>query len=89
MKQFSFIDLFEPVLVTGRQHYRCVVRSCIYSKTCYWRWASLSPETCREDSYRSIKRSINESYCILLVAHIVITFALRFKPIGSSSGKNN
>jgi len=54
MKQFSFIDLFEPVLVTGRQHYRCVVRSCIYSKTCYWRWASLSPETCREDSYRSI-----------------------------------
>ena len=40
-------------------------------KMCTWGWASLSPETCRADSNRSIKRSINENCCILLVAFIV------------------
>ena len=39
-------------------------------KKCSWRWASLSPETCRADSNRSIKRSINGIFCILLVAYI-------------------
>ena len=47
-------------------------QSCIYSQKCSWRWASLSPATCRADSNRSIKRSINENYCILLVAYIVV-----------------
>jgi len=37
-------------------------------KKCSWRWASLSPETCRADS----NRSINENCCILLVAYIVV-----------------
>ena len=46
-------------------------QSCIYSQKCSWRWASLSPETCRADSNESIKRSINENYCILLVAYLV------------------
>jgi len=38
-------------LVTGRQQYWCIVlyQSCIYSQKCSWRWASLSPETCRAD----------------------------------------
>ena len=43
------------------------------SQKCSWRWAKLSPETCRADSNRSIKRSINENCCILLVAYIVVT----------------
>ena len=47
-------------------------QSCIYSQKCSWRWASLSPETSRADSNRSIKRSINENCCILLVAYIVV-----------------
>jgi len=47
-------------------------QSCtyIYSQKCSWTWASLSPETCRADSNRSKKRSINEYCCILLVAYI-------------------
>ena len=47
-------------------------QSCIYRQKCSWRWASLSPETCRADSNRSIKRSINKNCCIVLVAHIVV-----------------
>ena len=47
-------------------------QSCIYSQKCSWRWVKLSPETCRADSNRSIKRSIKENYCILLVAYIVV-----------------
>jgi len=42
-------------------------QSCKYSQKCSWRWASLSPETCRVDS----NRSINQNCCILLVAYIV------------------
>jgi len=26
----------------------------VYTENCSWRWASLSPETCRADSNRSI-----------------------------------
>jgi len=47
-------------------------QSCTYSQKCSWRWASLSPETCRADSNKSIKRSINENCCIMLVAYIVV-----------------
>ena len=47
-------------------------KSCLYSQKCSWRWASLSPETCRADSNRSIKISIKESCCISLVAYIVV-----------------
>ena len=55
-------------LVTGRQQYRCTVPKAVYTvKKCYWRWASLSPETCRAE----LKRSINGICCILLVAYIV------------------
>ena len=78
-------------LVTGRQHYRCIVlnqgtqpchRSAAISarctkavytvKKCSWRWASLSPETCRAGSNISIKISINENRCMLLVDYIVV-----------------
>jgi len=38
----------------------------IQSQDCSWRWASLSPETCRAD----LKRSTNGICCILLVTHI-------------------
>ena len=41
---------------------------CICNKRCSWRWASLSPETCRADSNRSIK----ENCGILLVPYIVV-----------------
>ena len=47
-------------------------KSCVYSQKCSWRWASLSPETCRAVSNRSIKRSIKENFCILLAAYIVV-----------------
>jgi hypothetical protein len=47
-------------------------QTCIYSLKCSWWWAILSPETCRADSNRSIKRSINEKCCILLVAYIIV-----------------
>ena len=57
---------------TGRQQYRCIVSNCIYSQKCSWRWASLSPETCRADSNRPIKMSINENVCIMLVAYIAV-----------------
>ena len=46
--------------------------SFIYSQKCSWRWPSLSPETCWADSNRSIKRSINENCCILLLSYIVV-----------------
>ena len=52
--------------------------NCIYSQKCSWRWASLSPETCTADSNRSIKRSINENCCILLVASIVMLNILEY-----------
>jgi hypothetical protein len=32
----------------------------------------LSPETCKADSNRAIKRSIKENFCVLLVAYIVV-----------------
>ena len=35
-------------------------------------WASLSTETCRANSNRSIKRSINGNCCILLLAYIAV-----------------
>ena len=48
-------------------------QSCVYSqKKCSWRWVSLSPETYRADSDRSIKRSLNRNCCILLFAYIVV-----------------
>jgi hypothetical protein len=60
-------------VTTGRQQYRYIVPKVVYTvKKCSWRWASLSPETCRADSNGWIKRSINENCCILLVAYIVI-----------------
>ena len=46
-------------------------------KKCPWRWASMSPETCRADSTRSIKISINENCCILLVAYINVRIEFR------------
>jgi len=49
----------------------CTTAVCTVKK-CSWSWASLSPEICRADSNRSIKRSINEDCCILLVAFIVV-----------------
>jgi len=52
-------------------------KSCIYSQKCSWRWASLSPETCRADSNISIRRSIYENCCILLLAYIVNLFSLK------------
>ena len=37
----------------------------VYTVTkCFWRWASLSPETCRTNSNRSIKRSISGIGCL-------------------------
>ena len=65
---------FHLNLVTGRQQYRCIVctNAVHTAKKCSWRWASLSPEICRADSNRSIKRSINENCCIWLVAYIVV-----------------
>ena len=58
---------------TGRQQYRCIVPKAVYTiKKCSWEWASLSPETCRADSNRSIQRSINGICCIFLVAYIVV-----------------
>ena len=39
-------------------------------KKCSWKWASLSLEACRAGSNRSIKRSINENFCNLLVTYI-------------------
>jgi hypothetical protein len=47
-------------------------KSCTYSQKFSWRWASLSPVTCRADSNRPIKRSINESCCVLLVVCIFV-----------------
>ena len=41
-------------------------------KKCSWRWAILSPVTCRVDLKRSIKISINENCCIFFVAYIVV-----------------
>ena len=56
-------------IVAGRQKYRCIVPKAVYTvKKCSWGWSSLSPETCRADS----KRSINGICCILLVAYIVV-----------------
>jgi len=49
-------------------HYSALYQSCIYSQKCSWRWATLSPKTCRADS----NRSINENYCILMVAYILL-----------------
>jgi len=57
-----------------RRSFDCIYRYCcwpvtrspvssnigIYSQKTSWRWASFSPETCRADSNRSIKISINE-----------------------------
>ena len=62
-----------PILLsTGQQQYRCVVPKAVYTAKKYsWRWASLSPETCRTNSYRSIRRSINGICCNLLVSYIV------------------
>ena len=57
-------------IAAGRQQYRCIVPKAVYTVT--WRWASLSPETCRADLKRSIKRSINGICCILLVAYFVV-----------------
>jgi len=54
--------------VTGRQQYRCIVPKPYISQKCSWRWVSLSPETCRADTNRSIK----ENCCILLIAYIVV-----------------
>jgi len=35
---------------TGRQQCRCIVPKAVYMvKKCSWRWANLSPETCRAD----------------------------------------
>jgi len=59
-------------LVTGRQQNRCIVPKLYTVKRCSWRWASLSPETCTADANISIKRSINENCCILLVAYIAV-----------------
>ena len=47
-------------------------------KKCSWGLASLSPKTSRADSNRSIKRSINENCCILLVAYIVMLNILEY-----------
>ena len=53
---------------------RCNVyqKLCIHSEKCSWRWASLSPETCRAVLKSSIKRSIKGICCILLVANIAV-----------------
>jgi len=40
-------------------------------KKCSWGWANLSPETCRADLNRSIKRSIN-GICCILVSYIIV-----------------
>jgi len=76
-----FRSTFDCIYRFGTMHRRCcwpvgsnigaLYQNCIYSKKCSWRWASLSPETCSADWNRSIKRSINENCCILLVAYIV------------------
>ena len=69
MQQIPFIDLAADIVAEGRQQYRCIVPNSVYTiKKCSWRWASLSPETCRVD----LKRSINGIYCVLLVAYIVV-----------------
>jgi len=42
---------------TSRQQCRCIVPKAVYTvKDCSWRWANLSPETCRAE----LKRLINE-----------------------------
>ena len=64
----SSISTLSPV----GSNFGAFYQSCIYSQKCSWRWASLSPETCRIDSNRSIERSIKENCCILLVAYIVV-----------------
>ena len=57
-----------PVTPVG-SNIGALYQSCIYSQKCSWRRACLSPETCRADSNRSIKRSINENCCTLSVAY--------------------
>jgi len=60
-------------------------QSYIYSQKCSCRWANLSPETCRADSNISIKRSINENCCILLVAYIVVLMMHGFTSVKSGN----
>ena len=55
----------------------------IHSETCSWRWASLSPETCRAVLIWSIKRSIKRICCILLVVHIAVLMKHRLTNIKS------
>ena len=65
--ELSAISTLSPV----GSNIGALYQSCIYNQKCSWRRASLSPETCTADSNRSIKRSINENCCALLVAYIV------------------
>jgi len=63
---------FHLNLVTGRQQHRCFVPKAVYTIKKYsWGWASLSRETCRGNSNRSIKRSINRICWILKDKNIV------------------
>jgi len=65
-----YIQLWYNALVGSNTG--ALYQSCIYSQKCSWGWASLSPETCRADSDRAIKRPTTRIYCILLVAYIVV-----------------
>jgi len=81
-----FIDLFEFALhVSGdklvhlQEHFLTVYINSVHCtetvytvKKCTWRWASLSPETCRANSNRSIKRSISGNCCILSIAYTIV-----------------
>jgi len=68
---YIYIYIYMQVLVQCTD-IAALYRSCIYSQKFSWRWASLSSETCRADSNRSIKRSINGICCIWLVAYIIV-----------------
>ena len=80
MQQIQFTDLSKSALhVSGdklahpQEHFLTV---CTVKK-CSWGWASLSPETCRND----LERSVNVICCILLAAYVVRLTWIRF-PVG-------
>ena len=58
----TFLTVYTAfVQCTGRQQCRCIVTKAVCTvKKCSWGWANLSPETCRADFRRLIKRLITK-----------------------------
>ena len=65
-----YIKTFQVFLICCSERPSFITKAVYAVKKCSWRWVSLSPETCKANSNRSIKRSINGNCCILLVVYI-------------------